>query len=120
MNATSVVVLAVLVAVFLLVKRIGQISLRAARDYVEKGATVIDVRTESEFAAGHLRGAVNMPLDRIEAMAALRLKDHNQVLLLHCQSGMRSAVAAKKLTRMGYTRTFNVGSYARAARMARA
>lgn len=118
MNATSVVVLAILVVVFLLVKRIGQISLRAARDYLEKGATVIDVRSEVEFAAGHLRGAINLPLDRIETLAPVRLKDRNQVLLLHCQSGMRSAVAAKKLTRLGYPRTFNVGSYARAARIA--
>lgn len=118
MNETGILVLIGVVVVFLLFRRIGQISSHAARGYLENGAMLIDVRSEVEFAAGHLRRAVNMPSDRIQAMAPQRLKDRNQILLLHCQSGMRSAVAAKKLKRMGYTHAFDVGSYARAARIA--
>ncbi len=118
MNWTSIVIVAVLVAVFLLFKRIGLISSRDAREHLEKGAIVIDVRSEAEFAGGHLRKAINMPMDQIEAMAPRRLKDRNQVLLLHCHSGMRSAAAAKRLKRMGYARAFNLGSFARAGRIA--
>jgi phage shock protein E len=118
MNETSIIILAVIVVVFLLFKQFSQISSRAAREHLEKGALIVDVRSEVEFAAGHLRRAINMPMDQIEAIAAQRLKDRNQVLLLHCQSGMRSSVAARKLARMGYTRAFNLGSFARAARIA--
>ena len=44
----------------------------------------------------------------------VRLPDRNQVLLLHCQSGMRSGVAVKKLRSLDYTNTFNLGSLSRA------
>jgi rhodanese-related sulfurtransferase len=45
------------------------------------------------------------------------VQDKNQVLLLHCQSGMRSGVASKRLKRLGYAKAFNLGSYSRAARL---
>ncbi len=117
MNWTNWLILAAVVVAFLLLKRLGQISARAARAHLEQGALVIDVRSEGEFSAAHLPRAINMPVDRIEAMAPQRLKDRNQVLLLHCQSGMRSAVARKRLAAMGYAHAFNLGSYGRAARI---
>jgi rhodanese-related sulfurtransferase len=42
------------------------------------------------------------------------VKDKNQVLLLHCLSGTRSAMAKIKLKKMGYPNAFNLGSYGRA------
>ena len=117
MNVTSIVILAAIVVVFLLIKQFSQISWRAAQEYLEQGAIVIDVRSEKEFAAGHLRRAINMPMDQIEAFAPQRLKDRNRVLLLHCQTGMRSSVAARRLKRMGYARAFNLGSFSRASRI---
>ena len=54
--------------------------------------------------------AINIPLDEIEAGAPKRLKDKNQTLLLHCASGMRSGMAQRKLTGLGYTNVFNLGS----------
>jgi hypothetical protein len=53
---------------------------------------VIDVRSPAEFGAGHLPNAINFPVDEIEAALPLRIKDKNQLLLLHCQSAMRSGV----------------------------
>ena len=50
-------------------------------------------------------------------MLPQRVRDKHQVLLLHCQSGMRSGAAKKKLKDMGYLRAFNLGSYARAAQV---
>jgi len=117
MNWTSWLIVLSIFVVFLLLRRVGQVSARAAHEYLQHGALVIDVRSEPEFAARHLRGVISMPVDRIESMAPQRLKDPNQVLLLHCQSGMRSAVARKKLAGMGFTRVFNLGSYGRAARI---
>ncbi len=67
-----------------------------------------------EFNSGHLPSAINIPLDVLEAAMPVRLPDRNQVLLLHCQSGMRSGVAVKKLRSLDYTNTFNLGSLSRA------
>jgi len=117
MNWTTIcIVLAVFVAFFLL-KRIGQISSKDAKDHLKNGALVIDVRTPGEFNSGHLKSAINLPLDQIETTLPRRVKDKNQVLLLHCQSGMRSGVAKKKLIALGYANAFNLGSYGRAAQI---
>jgi phage shock protein E len=92
----------------------NQISSEAAQAYLKNGALVIDVRTPAEFNAGHLPNAINIPLQQIESGAPLPLKDKKQVLLLHCQGGMRSAKATKLLSDMGYVNVFNLGSYSRA------
>jgi rhodanese-related sulfurtransferase len=78
---------------------------------------LIDVRSKAEFNSGHLPKAVNMPLDEIESSMPRRVKDMDQVLLLHCQGGSRSSAAVKKLNAMGYAKAFNLGSYGRAARV---
>ena len=46
-----------------------------------------------------------------------RVKDKNQVLLLHCLSGGRSGLAKRQLKKMGYTHVFNLGSYSRASQI---
>jgi len=95
-------------------KRAGQISPKDALAYLKSGALVIDVRSPGEFNSGHLPAAINLPLDEIETLLPRRVNDKNQVLLLHCQSGMRSGAARQKLNGLGYTRVFNLGSYGRA------
>ncbi len=117
MNWTSILIFAVLVVLFVLWKRAGQISRKAAAEHLKHGAMVIDVRTAAEYTAGHLPNAVNMPLSEVEALVARKVKDKNRILLLHCQSGMRSGVARRKLIAMGYAQTFNLGSYGRAAQI---
>ena len=117
MNSTGWIILVGSVVVFWLLRSRGQVSPRLAREYLQHGAQVVDVRSEQEFAAGHLRGAINIPLDRLQTTAPKKLLDPTQVLLLHCHSGMRSAVARRQLVRMGYSAAFNLGSYGRAARI---
>ena len=114
MNWTTILIIAGVVAAFLLVAKGGQISAKDAATYLKNGALVIDVRSSAEFSSGHLTNAINIPLDEITNGVPQRVKDKSQVLLLHCQSGMRSGVAQKKLTSLGYTNTFNLGSYSRA------
>lgn len=101
----------------LLFKRRGRISAQAAREYLRTGALVIDVRSAGEFTSGHLPTAVNIPLSEIESVITRKTTDRSQVLLLHCQSGLRSAEAKKKLRALGYANTFDLGSYARAAQV---
>jgi phage shock protein E len=92
----------------------SQISPETALAYLRDGAIVIDVRTPAEFSAGHLPNARNIPLQQIESGTPLHLMNRNQVLLLHCKSGMRSSKAAKLLSGMGYVNVLNLGSYSRA------
>jgi phage shock protein E len=114
MNWTVWILLAVVVAGVLLLKRMSFISPDAARKHLQSGALVVDVRTPEEFRGGHLRGAVNVPLGELAEELPRQVKDRNQVLLLHCLSGGRSGIATRRLKSLGYPNSFNLGSYSRA------
>jgi phage shock protein E len=114
MNWTATLIIATVVAVIFMMKKAAQISPKNAREHLKHGALVIDVRSPGEFNSGHLPDALNLPLDEVEAALPRRVKDKNQVLLLHCASGMRSGMAQQKLKNLGYTNVFNLGSYGRA------
>ncbi|MGO8720737.1 MAG: rhodanese-like domain-containing protein [Acidobacteriaceae bacterium] len=113
--STALIILAVVAFMYVL-KRGGQVSSKDARSHLNNGALLIDVRSSAEFNSGHLPNAINLPLQEIEAVLPRRVKDKNKLLLLHCQSGMRSGIAKKKLKSMGYVNAFSLGSYGRAAR----
>ncbi|MCB1131218.1 MAG: rhodanese-like domain-containing protein [Verrucomicrobiae bacterium] len=115
MDWKTLLVIAVVVVVIIIVKKAGQVSADDARGMLGKGAAVIDVRSPGEFQSGHLPQAVNIPLDLIETDLPRQYPDKGQVLLLHCASGMRSSVAARKLKALGYANAHNLGSYQRAA-----
>ncbi len=69
----------------------------------------VDVRTPSEYAEGHVQGAINVPLQLIEAGDLSLLPDRDKTLLIYCRSGSRSASAAKSLVRQGYTSVYDFG-----------
>ena len=117
MNWLPFLILAAVVAVVLTLKKAGQISVKDALAHLKNGALVIDVRSAGEFNSGHLPVAINLPSDELETALPRRVKDRNQVLLLHCLSGTRSGLAKIKLKRMGYPNVFNLGSYGRAERI---
>jgi phage shock protein E len=114
MNGTFLLIVAAAVVVVLMMKKSGQIPVQDAVTHLKNGALVIDVRSPGEFNSGHLARAINIPLDEIETVLPGRVKDKNQVLLLHCASGMRSGAAQQKSKGLGYTNVFNLGSYGRA------
>ncbi len=79
-----------------------------ARELVAAGARLVDVRSPAEFAAGHLPGAVNVPLGELaRRMAKLGAKD--APIVLYCASGARSAHAKRLLAAGGFTRVRNLG-----------
>ena len=113
---------AVTVALFIayiFLRRKGQISAEAAVELLRRGALLIDVRSPAEYDTGHLPQAINMPVAEIGSLIGSKASDKDQVLLLHCQNGMRSGVAKNKLNALGYTHAYNLGSYDRAARIFR-
>lgn len=76
-------------------------------------AFIIDVRSPLEFAAGHLKGAVNIPLDRIEqAIDSVEGLEKTSSILLYCMSGARSAFACQILAQRGFTQARNGGAMA--------
>jgi len=117
MNWTIALIIALAIAVLVVPSLVGRISLEDAHAHLKNGALVIDVRSPGEFNSAHLPNAINVPLGEVECALPRRVKDKNQVLLLHCHSGMRSGMATRKLKRLGYINVFNLGSYARAARI---
>jgi rhodanese-related sulfurtransferase len=64
--------------------------------------TLVDVREESEYAAGHLPGAVHLSKGVIERDIETRVPDPATPLVLYCGGGYRSALAADNLQKMGY------------------
>ena len=70
---------------------------------------IVDVRRPDEFAKGHIPGAINVPNEGIADDQPAELPDLDQVLLVYCQTGRRSAAASKKLADIGYTRVLEFG-----------
>ena len=63
---------------------------------------LVDIREESEWAAGHAAGAVHLGKGIIERDIETRVPDPNTTLVLYCGGGYRSALAADNLQKMGY------------------
>ena len=107
-------IVAVVVVAFFAWKRVSFISVEAARKHLAAGALVIDVRSPDEFRGSHVENAVNIPLAELGGRVPQLAQHKEQVLLLHCLSGGRSAIATQQLKRMGYANAFNLGSFRRA------
>src|ERR1700761_8561103 len=67
-----------------------------------KKFVLVDVREESEWAAGHLPGAIHMGRGIIERDIEQRVPDTSAKLILYCGGGFRSALSADNLQKMGY------------------
>jgi rhodanese-related sulfurtransferase len=79
----------------------------AARKLVDEGATLLDVRTPQEFSGGHVKGAVNIP---VQVLGARHHElDRSRPVVVYCQSGGRSASAARFLRKAGFTSVHDVG-----------
>jgi rhodanese-related sulfurtransferase len=84
--------------------RVREISVDEVRRKLERGkAKLIDVREDSEWAAGHARGAQHLGKGVIERDIEQSVPDKNSELILYCGGGFRSALATDSLQKMGYT-----------------
>ena len=70
---------------------------------------LIDVRSPGEYAGGYLDGAVNLPLDQLQAGIARVAPDLDQPIVLYCASGGRSGMGCMLLQQMGYRQVSNGG-----------
>ena len=73
----------------------------------ENNYIIVDVRTESEFETGHVKDAINIPVETIDPSVNL---DKNKTIIVYCRSGKRSANAASMLKQYGY-KVYDLGAY---------
>ena len=88
-----------------------QISAQEAKEIMdtEKDYIIIDARTESEFAEGHIEGAILIPEYEIADRAEKELPDKDALILVYCRSGRRSKIASEELVKLGYTNVKEFG-----------
>lgn len=89
--------------------RIKQIQAAELPDAMKRQpGALIDTREESEYAAGHLKGAEHIGKGVIERDIEAKHPDRNETLYLYCGGGFRSALAADNLQKMGYTNVLSM------------
>ena len=77
---------------------------------VSGGAIILDVRSKGEYAGGHIKGSINIPVDQLRNNFS-QLKSKNKPIITCCASGMRSSSAKSILKLNGYTQVHNGGSW---------
>ena len=109
-TARDIVNLAALVGLNVLHGVFKQVHVSEVRGLVESGAYIVDVRTPGEFAAGHLKGAVNIPLGELRQRAGEIPKD--RPVYLHCRTSQRSYNGIMALKGRGFENLYNIsGSF---------
>ncbi len=94
--------------------RVKECTVDDVKSMLDKGENfvLLDVREESEFAGGHLPGAVHLGKGVIERDIEVKIPDTAARLVLYCGGGFRSALAADNLQKMGYTNVISMdGGY---------
>ena len=71
-------------------------------------AVIVDVRSAQEYAEGHIKGALNVPLNQVPRIKD-KVADLDTPLYVHCLSGARSSRAVTALKKLGYTNVKNIG-----------
>jgi rhodanese-related sulfurtransferase len=84
--------------------RVRELTADQVKDRMERGDDfdLLDVREESEWAAGHVKGAKYMGRGVLERDVEKRFPDLDREIVLYCGGGFRSALAADNLSKMGY------------------
>jgi rhodanese-related sulfurtransferase len=77
-----------------------EVSPSQAQQLIESGAQLVDVRTDDEYAAGHIPGALHVPLADLRSEAAGL--DRENPLVVYCRSGERSGMAADAFAASGW------------------
>ena|ERR1035437_2179091 len=76
---------------------------------IANGGIIIDVRTPGEYAGGHVKGSLNIPLDGLNSQMSKLKKD--KPVITCCASGMRSGSAKSMLLANGFKEVYNGGSW---------
>ena len=83
--------------------RVKEVTLAEARTRHAAGAHLVDIREQSEWAAGHAAGATYIGKGVIERDIETAIPEKDAEIILYCGGGFRSVIAADSLQQMGYT-----------------
>lgn len=92
--------------------RTGKVDPASAKQLVQQGALLLDVRTPQEFQAGHLEGARNVPVGELSQRLD-ELGERETPVVVYCRSGARSSRAKKVLEASGFQRVSDLGAMSR-------
>lgn len=95
--------------IHILKKLFGFDSNEKLRQKIEEGAFLVDVRSPTEFDAGHIKGSINIPLDRV-AISLDKFKNKTSIIV-YCRSGNRSSQAKSILNQKGFNNVINGGTW---------
>ncbi|NVN90620.1 MAG: rhodanese-like domain-containing protein [Desulfuromonadales bacterium] len=110
-NATKKILIQLLLLVLPITSAIAANSVSSADTFI------IDVRTEAEWNAGHLEGAILIPHDRIETGISKVVVDKKAAIYLYCRTGRRTALAVGFLKKSGYQNLSNLETLENASRV---
>lgn len=79
------------------------------KEAVKNGAFLVDVRTPAEFSAGSVKGAINIPLDKVPSQLS-KFKNKESIVVF-CRSGSRSGQAKSILESNGFQNVINGGTW---------
>ncbi|WRS26933.1 rhodanese-like domain-containing protein [Oscillospiraceae bacterium MB08-C2-2] len=82
---------------------------QAYEDYNYRGAIIIDVRSDEEWAEGHIAGALHIPVGEIGANLLKQVPDKTTTLIFYCAVGGRAQTALEEALKMGYQQVYNLG-----------
>ena len=88
--------------------RIKEVTVDEARERMNGGATLIDVREDNEWNEAHAAGARHMGRGIIERDVVQTFAEKDTELILYCGGGYRSALATDMLQKMGYTNVWSM------------
>jgi rhodanese-related sulfurtransferase len=90
------------------IKETNVAEVKRRMDRGDRKFKLVDVREESEFAAGHIPGAVHIGKGVIERDIEAKIPNPAEEIILYCGGGFRSALAADNLQKMGYTNVLSM------------
>ena len=109
--AGATLLAAIAVLVFELRARVHAFAALSAMQAVRlmnQGALVIDLRSKELYDAGHIVDARNVPVAELESQADALKKWRDKNVITYCDSGANGASAARSLTKLGFTKVFNL------------
>lgn len=105
------IILAIAVILYFVLPKMKQISPSKAATLINEGARFIDVRSEGEYKTEAVPGSENIPVQAIISATKSGKLNPDEVIILFCQSGMRSSRAAGQLKSMGFDKVENLGTF---------
>ena len=90
--------------------RVKQVDIEGYKKMVaaREAHVLVDTREESEWTAGHVKGALHLSKGVIERDVETKVPDKSAKLVLYCGGGFRSALVADNLQKMGYTNAISL------------